>query len=60
MKTLLLLSLTIFSVSILAEEVGENQKAPCPYANQSSSRDAKIVVDTSTVANEETATTKKQ
>lgn len=43
MKTLLLVSIALFSLNIFAAEEGENQKAPCPYANQSAKRDAKIV-----------------
>lgn len=45
MKTLVFIIVAIFAFKTFAAEVGEDQKSPCPYANQSSSRDAKVVDD---------------
>lgn len=45
MKALLITAVVFFSLRAMAVEVGEDQKSPCPYANQSSSREAKIVDD---------------
>ena len=46
MKLLILITFSIASLNVFATEVGEDQKTPCPYANQSSKRDAKEVVST--------------
>ncbi|MBC7715266.1 MAG: hypothetical protein H7177_18110 [Rhizobacter sp.] len=43
MKTLIILSLALVSFNVFAAEVGEEQKSPCPYANQSNKREAKVV-----------------
>jgi hypothetical protein len=43
MKTLLLVLSVTFSLNTFSSEVGEDQKAPCIYADQSAKRDAKVV-----------------
>jgi hypothetical protein len=60
MKALLISAILFFSLRAMSEEVGENQKAPCPYANQTASREAKITIDTTAVASEEQSTTSKK
>ncbi|MGZ3788318.1 MAG: hypothetical protein ACXVLQ_07325 [Bacteriovorax sp.] len=44
MKVLILISLCITSLSLFSAELGEDQKGECPYASQSSKREAKVVV----------------
>ena len=46
MKLLILITISIASLNVFSAEVGEDQKTPCPYANQSSKRDAKEVAAT--------------
>lgn len=43
MKALVIASLLFFGLRAMSAEVGENQKSECPYANQSSKREAKEV-----------------
>lgn len=45
MKALLLSAIVFFSLRATAVEVGEDQKSSCPSASQSSSRAAKVVID---------------
>lgn len=45
MKALVIASLLFFSLRAMSSEVGENQKSECPFANQTSKREAKVVVD---------------
>ena len=47
MKALLISAIVFFSLRAMSAEVGETEKSPCPYANQSASRDAKVVADDS-------------
>lgn len=44
MKLLILIAISIASLNVFSAELGENQKSECPYANQSSKREAKQVV----------------
>jgi hypothetical protein len=44
MKILLLLSVSLISFNAFSSDLGEDKKSPCPYAVQSSSREAKPVV----------------
>jgi hypothetical protein len=55
MKALLLASVLFFTLRAMSAEVGENQKSPCPYADQGK-REAKIV----DVATEESEVAKKE
>lgn len=48
MKLLILITISIASLNVFAAEVGENQKSECPYANQSSKREAKEVAPAET------------
>ena len=45
MKALVIASVLFFSLRAMsaAVEVGENKKSECPYANQTSKREAKVV-----------------
>lgn len=43
MKLLILITLSIATLNVFSAEVGEDQKSDCPYANQSSKREAKVV-----------------
>ena len=45
MKFLILITIAIASLNVFSNELGENQKSECPYANQTSSRDAKDLKD---------------
>lgn len=45
MKTTILALLLLLSFKSFATETGEDQKSPCTYANQSSDRNAKVVID---------------
>ena len=44
MKILILISLSVLSLNVFSAELGEEQKSPCPYLDQSSKRDAKVVL----------------
>lgn len=54
MKALIIASLVFFSLRAMSSEVGEDKKSPCPYADQSSKREAKKVepVQSATVKTE--------
>ena len=39
----------------MSSEVGENQKSECPYASQTSKREAKVVAVEATDSNDEVA-----
>lgn len=43
MKSLLLVTLTFFAINAFSSEEGESVKSPCPFANQSADRGAKII-----------------
>lgn len=43
MKALLIAAIVFFGLKAMAADVGEEPKSPCPYTNQSISREAKIV-----------------
>ncbi len=51
MKLLILITISIASLYVFSSELGEDQKSPCPYANQTSKREAKplAAVETETV-----------
>lgn len=52
MKALLLSAIVFFSLRAMADvNDSENQKTPCPYANQQANRNAKVI------ASEETSPT---
>jgi hypothetical protein len=56
MKLLILITISIASLNVFAaNEVGENQKSECPYANQGK-REAKPVVAVETEVKKEDAT----
>jgi hypothetical protein len=60
MKALVIASLLFFGLRAMSAELGEDQKGECPYANQSSKREAKVVAPVETeVQQEATATTSK-
>jgi hypothetical protein len=60
MKLLIIISLAILSFNVFSAELGEDQKGECPYANQSSKREAKEVAPVETAVQQEaTATTSK-
>lgn len=44
MKLLILITISIASLNVFSAELGEDQKSPCPFANQTSKREAKPVV----------------
>ena len=44
MKALVIASVLFFSLRAMSSEVGEDQKGECPYASQTSKREAKVVV----------------
>ena len=55
MKLLILISLSILSLNIYSAELGEDQKGQCPFLDQSSKRDSKLVeADQSVVIKEAT------
>ena len=56
MKALIISSLLFFSLRAMSSEVGEDQKSSCPYASQTSKREAKVVAVEDTDSNEEAAT----
>lgn len=43
MKTLIILSLALISLSAFSAEIGEDHKGQCIYANQTNKREAKEV-----------------
>ncbi|MBC7539572.1 MAG: hypothetical protein H7281_12180 [Bacteriovorax sp.] len=43
MKALVIASLLFFTLRAMSAEVGEDQKGECPYASQTSKREAKVV-----------------
>ncbi|MFA6237400.1 MAG: hypothetical protein WC635_08755 [Bacteriovorax sp.] len=43
MKALVIASVLFFSLRAMSGELGENQKSECPFANQTSKREAKVV-----------------
>lgn len=50
MKALLLSAIVFFSLRAMADvNDSENQKTPCPFADQSASRNAKVVSESSEV-----------
>jgi hypothetical protein len=55
MKAVVIASVLFFSLRAMSAEVGEDQKGQCPYIDQTSKREAKVVVPVST---ETTVTTK--
>ena len=55
MKALIISSLLFFSLRAMSSEVGENQKSECPYASQTSKREAKVVAVEATDSNDEAA-----
>lgn len=60
MKALVIASLLFFGLRAMSSEVGENQKSECPYANQSSKREAKVVAPVEIeIQKEETRNTSK-
>ena len=48
MKFLFLIAITILSLNAFSAELGEDQKSPCPFLNQTSKREAKTVVSDNT------------
>ena len=56
MKALIISSLLFFTLRAMSTEVGEEQKSPCPYANQTSKREAKIVSPDDIEATKDVAT----
>ncbi len=56
MKLLILLILSLTSFNIFSEELGENQKSECPYANQSAKREAKVIAVDSVEESKQEAT----
>jgi hypothetical protein len=44
MKALVISSLLFFCLRATSAEVGEDQKGECPYASQTSKREAKVIV----------------
>ena len=56
MKTLLLISIALVSINTYASELGEDQKSPCPYANQTMKRDAKPQIEEVATSSEESST----
>ena len=56
MKALVIASVLFFSLRAMSSEVGENEKGECPFLNQSSKREAKIVLPVETVATKEIGT----
>jgi hypothetical protein len=59
MKFLIILSLSIISLNVFSAELGEDQKGQCPYINQSSKNEAKVVAPVETESKEETKNTSK-
>ena len=55
MKALIISSLLFFSLRAMSSEVGENQKSECPYARQTSKREALVVAVEATDSNDEVA-----
>ena len=43
MKFLILITISILSLNVFSAELGEDQKGQCPFLDQSSKRDAKVV-----------------
>ncbi|MDD4973060.1 MAG: hypothetical protein PHY93_01850 [Bacteriovorax sp.] len=43
MKALVIASVLFFSLRAISSEIGEDQKGECPYASQTSKREAKVV-----------------
>lgn len=56
MKALVIASVLFFSLRAMSSEVGENQKSECPFANQSSKREAKVVEVEDSISKDEIAT----
>ena len=50
MKALVIASVLFFSLRAMSSEIGEDQKGECPYLNQSSKREAKVVEPVETEA----------
>ena len=48
MKALIIASLLFFGLRAMSAEVGEDQKTPCPYANQTAKREAKVTAPVET------------
>jgi hypothetical protein len=62
MKALIIASLLFFglrAMSGMSAELGEDQKGQCPYINQSSKNEAKVVAPVETESKEETKNTSK-
>jgi hypothetical protein len=55
MKAVVIASVLFFTLRAMSAEVGEDQKGQCPYIDQTSKREAKVVVP---VSIETTETTK--
>ncbi len=55
MKAVVIASVLFFTLRAMSAEVGEDQKGQCPYIDQTSKREAKVVIPVST---ETTDTTK--
>jgi hypothetical protein len=43
MKFLILITISILSLNVFSAELGEDQKGQCPFLDQSSKRNAKVV-----------------
>ena len=56
MKALVIASVLFFSLRAISSEVGENQKSECPFADQTSKREAKAVEVEESVSKDEIAT----
>ena len=60
MKALIIASLLFFGLRAMSSEIGENVKSECPYANQTSKREAKVTAPIETeIQHEEVANTSK-
>ena len=59
MKLLIIISLSLISLNVFSAVEGEDQKTPCPYADQSK-REVKVVAPVATdVVKEESKNTSK-
>lgn len=56
MKALVIASVLFFSLRAMSSEIGEDQKGECPYASQTSKREAKIVAPEETEATKDVGT----
>lgn len=59
MKALVIASLLFFSLRAMSAEEGENQKSECPFAVQTSKREAKVVEPVATESKKEEASSNK-